>query len=174
MITTIISMYWNCIYCSRLNIARGYIKYAIKKFILLNIDWFEIWCILVQTYQTDAVKCVDTFLIFWCPFQHSMSMSKSNDSRLAIRYMVSYLFQMLWQFYGFTHWYTSDTDSCLPLFPIVSHILLRMIFLCFTSVLTYDSKQKYFIDRNIGTAERKRRPSELKKRRHFMQCALVR
>ena len=47
-------------------------------------------------------------------------------------------------------------------------------FFCFTSVLTYDGKQKYFIDRNIGTAERKRRPSELKKRRHFMQCALVR
>ena len=139
MITTIISMYWNCRYCSRQNRRRrrsiiytwSCITYAIENFIVLNIDWFEIWCILVQTYQTDAVKCVDTFLIFWCPFQHSMSMSKSNDSRWAIRYMVSYLYQMLWQFFGFTHWYTSNTDSCLPLFPIVSHILLRMIFFVF-------------------------------------------
>ena len=94
MITTIISMYWNCIHCSRLNIkwkiTRGCIRYAIKKFIVSNIDWFVIWCILVQTYQSDAVKCFDTFLIFKCPFQHSMSMSKSNDSRWAIRYMVSY------------------------------------------------------------------------------------
>ena len=70
-----------------------------------------------------------------------------------------------------------DTQVTLILachyFPLF-HIFCYVWFFCFTSVLTYDGKQKYFIDRNIGTAERKRRPSELKKRRHFMQCALVR